>query len=241
MKRYVCFTLMALSCAAHGEYEFDFGCKDMFKSVTVTPTNAMVKFNGPGWMVTPDSDVVIWGSAIRHSRDYAENDEALILTPDKRTDVFERHGSYSFNPVVYKDGLNGFRIMRIDEMRSFGRGVTSNSWYFALNDTPVEVGEDDVEMIMVKGREWKTFERGTKEPLPAPEPVQPPSAEPPPEPPAVTPTEPAPVTAMQDGPPAAIAEDAPSGEESKANYLWLYIAIALGLLAALYFLRKKRK
>ena len=75
-------------------------------------------------------------------------------------------------------------------------------------------------------------------------PPQPAVQEKPPEPPAVIPPEPAvaQTPVIEDEPPADVAEDEPSEEPSKANYLWLYIAIALCALVAIpYFLRRKKR
>ena len=62
----------------------------------------------------------------------------------------EMGGTFVFTPVSFTNQLVGFRINHyvtlntnrfwIDDYRS-----STNTWYVALSDTPVEVGEEDVE------------------------------------------------------------------------------------------------
>jgi hypothetical protein len=202
----------------------------------------MVKFIGQGYTVLPDADAKLFGSAVRHSEDYAENDESLILTHDKRTGIYEHHSAYDFNPVVFKGGLNGFRITKIVDLRSFRdpRGVFSTNWHFALGDTPVEVGEDDVEMIMGAGKAWKKFEKPKPAAAPAPAEADPPESAPPPvaEPlPTVT-NEPPPVTADEGSatPPRDTQHTA-----ARDVTLPLFLAILLVFCAVLYYVWRKTK
>jgi len=81
--------------------------------------------------------------------------DALTLTPDKEATVVQhRQGGLFVTPVSFKDKGMGFRIKD-----SFAHMADErlNIAYVALSDTPTEVSEKDVAMIMKKG-EWKTAE-----------------------------------------------------------------------------------
>ena len=207
-----------------------------FDSVTVSSTNLTLKFL-PDWrmLVRQKGDVV--------SR-LPEFGETISLIPDVETRLSDgHHVFFTFIPVEYRQKQRGFKFLHVFNAYSFGRGITTNNiGYIALSDTPVEVGEDDVEMILVNG-EWKAYEKsrpapkeeGASAPPPPPEPVPPPAREQPPEPTVGTPPQPAPADA-----PASVAENEQSGEKSNASPLWLYALIPLFLLAIFYFLRRKK-
>jgi hypothetical protein len=245
-KLIVLVAMLSVDCVQGTDAIEYFKNQQWFNLVSVTPTNVTLKFHSSG------GGLWISGSDFRKCR-LLEYDEVFSLPQGQETLLTDRrHFALYITPVSFTDERTGFRVLEEFNLNSFGQGVTTNTMYLVLGDTPTPAGEDDVDMILVAKRdsdgyptnegEWKKFERGAKEPPPVPRPVQPPVQEEAPKPPAVTPTEPAVEQApvIEDGPPAAIVEDGqPSEEPSKANYLWLYVLIPLGLLAALYFLRRK--
>ena len=91
--------------------------------------------------------------------EYNENNEYLILSPERETVVggtFEP--SIYFIPILFKDQRKGFRI--VDELHRHNHGITNTIMYVALGDTLTVMEEDDVEMIMERGK-WKTVEEAT--------------------------------------------------------------------------------
>jgi len=221
--------------------------KHHIDSVLVTSTNLSVKFSPTAnFIVVPDGQ----NNLRRHSSEYIEHDEALILTPDKETYLYghydEQYGSFLIIPIILRNQQKGFSFivgMRDASFQSgFGR---SNIAYVVLNDVPVEVDENDVEMIMVGG-EWKPWEeiRPFFVPMPAPktlsatenmekgeQSITVPEAEP----------ELSPVIASK------VEQSNPTPEQngtqsSPTNYLWLYVIIAFGILAigGILYLRRKK-
>jgi len=174
----------------------------------------------------------------RGTTEYAENNEALILTSDQGANISDGyHSSLIFTPVSFKDKRKGFRIINQAILIPFGGGVKHWFGYIALSDTPVEVGEDDVEMIL-EGGEWVKFE-GNKDwetALTWAPPVEE-KGEAQETPPIIE----DPVTVTQDETPANVAENESSEGKSKATTFWLYAIIPLCLLAGLWVVRKKRK
>ena len=243
-------TVLAVVLSASGIFGMDgmewLGNGTWFDVVSASPTNLTLKFKGRFGIHQND----VW----RRTAEYIENDEMFILTPDQRTRFVSRHASITLDPVSFRGQHKGFRITdRHNPPISHWHLARTNFFYVALSDTPVQVGEDDVEMIMENG-EWKTYEKPQSAPkeeggaqvyLPSPEPVQSIAAETPPEPPAVPTPEPveAQVPVLEDGAPdIADGEDGQSEEKSKTNNLWLYALIPLVLsAAALYFIRRRHK
>ena len=85
---------------------------------------------------------------------YTENNEYLVLSPDKETVVSAAFGpSIYFFPVLFKDQRKGFRI--IEQFVRFS--ITNTIMYVALGNVLMAMEEEDVEMIMEMG-EWKTLE-----------------------------------------------------------------------------------
>jgi len=223
-----CCIVLALMCVAggtQGAYEFDFKEEQPPFTITVTATNLTIGSVGMNWMVMPDIDDPLRDLAIRRLQSYAENNEALVLTPTKRARLYQRGGGYTFTPVTFRDNLAGFRIRGIFGGSSlqgdeFVRTAHTNTMYLALSDTPVEVGEEDVEMIMEAG-EWVKYGKpqpGTEKGATA-SPVKK----------GVTVSSPS-------------SDDGQGNAQSKPNNLWLYVAISLCFICAiLYFLRRKLK
>ena len=58
---------------------------------------------------------------------------------------------------------------------------------------------------------------------------------------ALQPAPEAPVDSMQGAPPVDVTEDVQDEAKNKASPFWLYTVVALGLLAVLYFLRRKKR
>ena len=220
-------------------------------------TEAVSRMNGLELiLMSPrvDSVSVTQTSMIITFRNIIEKRDALILTPDKEASIAEHHGGLFFAPVLFKNKGQGFQIRDSFTHMAFER---RNVAYIALNDKPTEVSEKDVEMIMKNG-EWKTAEeyyaivehanrlqdlrlkyndkRREAEELFQGEELTNRLSELEQE----TKLE---KDKIESGVPSgeSTATSEPSEAKSKANRLWLYALIPLGLLAILCFLRKKRK
>ena len=125
------------------------------ESVTVTSDGLSIRFKNPWFFIFLDWDKA--DNEFRSSADYIRNNEPLILTPDnKEVCLGQQHTRIHFTPVSYRNGLKGFRITDIFYGAPYGLR-TNNVLYVTLSDTPIEVGENDVETIKDKG-EWKTYE-----------------------------------------------------------------------------------
>ena len=105
-------------------------------SITFTPTNVAIHFVGRGFIGTAD---------------YTGKKEPMILTPDKETTFYNRVVSFTFAPITLKNQQKGFRIVQTMSPHGFYPG-RKDTVYIALGDTPVEVGEDDLEMIWKNGK-----------------------------------------------------------------------------------------
>ena len=117
--------------------------KEGFASVTVTPTNITLS--------SARSPVLIRQKGIDRWLGYGED---VILTPDCETTLTDmRHVALTFKPASFKNKEKG--VWLVAKVYSLGKGFTTINMHLALSDTPIKVGEDDVEMIMENG-EWKT-------------------------------------------------------------------------------------
>jgi len=236
MKHVIYVVGVLLTCNAQGMGGLEYlETSSVFESVSFTPTNLTLKFNP---LVRLN---VFHGKERRRTSEYVANNEALILTPEQVTALTDlRHGWTEFTPVSFMNQQKGFRILKVINAVSFGGEVTTNVHaYVALGDTPVELGEDNVEMIMESYRhhpetgdyfaEWKKYEK--LQPVPKAENgVQdtPSSRE-------------KTVTVTSDETPITVTADEQSEEKSKATTLWLYALIPLCLLAVLWVVKRKRK
>jgi len=222
MKYIICVAALFACCAQGMDGIESLEKRKLFESIIVTPTNLTIRFSeeGQGHRVSyPDHRISI---PSRGTHDYVKKNEALVLTPDKRVNIFEFHGCFAFTPVTFKNQGKGFRIMETFDARSLRGGLMTNSIaYVALSDTPVQVGEDDVEMILENG-EWVKFKREVEAQ------DTPPSRK-------------KNVTVTNDETPVNVAEDEPSEEKNKTNMFWLCVVIFHCLLAILWLARKKRK
>jgi len=191
---------------------------DLFESVSVTQTNLSLMFAPP----PPLRSAVRQGDGgFRDISEYITNGKAWVLTPDQTARIsFMDHAFLDFTPVSFKNQQKGFKILKTSYWFP-GPTVTNAIAYLALSDTPVEVGEDDVEMIMEKG-EWVKYGK----PQPETEKSK-----------TTSPVKRGEATAFLS------SHDREQGNApSKPNSLWLYVAISLCLLSAtLYFLRRKLK
>ena len=84
----------------------------------------------------------------RNSSEYINNDELLMITPDRETRLMGRHAQIILVPVTFQNQHKGFQIMQIFH---WGFSTTNTVLYFALSETPMEVGEEDVEMMWKNG------------------------------------------------------------------------------------------
>jgi len=231
---YAVCTAIALAGNLRGAYEFEVQ-KGEDISLSVTSTNLMIKFNAVGWGILPDADAEYPEFELRGSREYKENDKPLILTPDKRTEFYTREGrAYRFAPIAFLNKQKGFRIAYTTGSLTLQNGevvysATTNIMYVALSDSPVQVGEEDVEMIMGEGREWTAHGKPRSVPSEEAAPQEtPPNPDEPPPPP-------------ESEPPPDGAEDAQPEAQTEARTLWPYALIPPAFLAALWVVRRKRK
>ena len=156
MRKMCLIAIALLACDIRGEYEIEWFKRypKVIDSVTVTSTNLSVRFKEPWFFVMKDEDK----PGYIHSADYIKNNMDLVLTPDdKEVSLGQQHTRIDFTPVSYKNQLNGFKITHILYGAPYGGIKTNHIFYVTLSDTPIEVGENDVETIKDKG-EWKTYE-----------------------------------------------------------------------------------
>ena len=117
--------------------------KGNFASVTVTSTGLTLS------SVRPLIRVLQKGIDLN----LGDNDE-IVLTPDFETVLTDRrHVELILKPALFKNKKKGFWL--VTEIRALERGLITTNMHLVLSDTPMKVGEDDVEMVMEKG-EWKT-------------------------------------------------------------------------------------
>jgi len=142
MKGLIVLTAVSLASGVWGREGIEV-LKEGFASVTVTPTNiTLSSAYAPVWIRQKDIDR------------WLGDDEDVILTPDCETTLTDmRHVALIFKPASFKNKKKGFWL--VAEVRSLGKGLTTINMHLVLSDTPMKVGEDDVEMIMENG-EWKT-------------------------------------------------------------------------------------
>ncbi|MCL2623313.1 MAG: hypothetical protein FWD31_06565 [Planctomycetaceae bacterium] len=124
---------------------------DWFSAASVNSTNIVIKYppSGSGFLVSYDRcDYTI------NSYLYSPDDnEDYLVTTNRITQL--SNGwigvSYEFTPVSFTNKITGFKIVHRwtgDPPWDYvlnGPNVLSNVFYVALSDTPVEVGEGDVE------------------------------------------------------------------------------------------------
>jgi len=222
--------------------------------VTVTPTNLSLKFKtvlgdiriiqDDSWRKYDDAlktnaSAVPW----RLTSEFIQNDEPLILPPEQETRMSRADSGLVLilTPVFFKNQQNGFKITSIRFDSRIGRRMNDHG-YIALSDTPVQMGDEDVKMIMDKER-WERFEPPAKPEVKGGAMVSPPSREAVQPVPQATPSEPPAVTPSASPPeemPDDVAEDEPSEEKNKASNFWLYVIISFCALSVIfYFLRRK--
>ena len=125
-----------------------------FVSAYVNSTNLIVKYPTSHLKLMAYYDR--WDPIIK-STDYSpKNDEEFIITTNKITKLADGYVevSYRFTPVVFTNKMVGFRInhtwLKDYTVREFEQRYSTNVFYVALSDTPVEVGEEDVERELLK-------------------------------------------------------------------------------------------
>jgi len=135
-----------------------------FGDVSVTSTSLVLKIKDDSMIIVQDDsyrkycEAVLtnaWAKPWRQAAEFVENDKALLLTPDQETHFMGHGGTLFLSPVSYKNKQQGFRVLEKFYNHRGKDWVTFNTAYLALSDTPMEVGEDDVEMVMDKGK-WVT-------------------------------------------------------------------------------------
>ena len=166
MKYFITLILLAHNVRAEWVVEWFKRYARSIDVITVTSTNLSVRFKEAWFFVASDKRAE--DGRRLHSGDYIKNNEALVLTPDSNeVCLFSHHTQIRFTPVSYKGQREGFQIAEVADHRSFGSALfTSKVTYVALSDTPMEMSEEDVEMIKVckrdsegnfYGGEWKAY------------------------------------------------------------------------------------
>jgi len=151
MRKKCCFCFIALSLVSNVTGKDDVsqlsGVKRLLsysfiESVSVTSTNMIIR-------TTSSEDIA-------HRWEIEPNAE-IILTPNKETVfVTALGGSVTVSPVSFWDKRKGFRVKNNNPSPvMYNERRIIHTDYIALSDTPMEVGEDDVEMVMDKGK-WVT-------------------------------------------------------------------------------------
>ena len=211
-----------------------FDPKGWYASVSVTSTNLVLEFP-----LDKARLLVVQKRGGARESHVSEHGEKLTLTPNCETVLTDGHHVAKYLiPVEYKNKLRGFKIIDEFDARSFGRDVMTNSIiYVALSDTPIEVGEEDVEAVIEWARrkdgswygEWKPYvpshPTAEKDDVATPEEI-----------PSVI--EPTPSTI----PPSHEELPPVTATETKSFNLWLYLGIgtlAFLLGGILWFVRKK--
>ena len=121
-------------------------------SVSVTSTNMTVKFRS-----LPARN---FGVRFLRTQEYRklESNEELVLTPDQEVRFGSNDGRIVLKPVSFKGQRKGFRVVNMPVGSSaYDVDPTSVITYIVLSDTPMELGEDEVEMVMDNG-EWVKVE-----------------------------------------------------------------------------------
>ena len=116
-------------------------------SASVTSTNIVVKF-----LPNQDSFSVKQNDMRRRVLEYTENNEALQIAPDLETWFISRNSQVVFKPISFKNQYKGFRVIKMFVGDS-AHGDVPVITYIVLSDSPVEMGEEDVDMVMDNG-EW---------------------------------------------------------------------------------------
>ena len=192
-------------------------------SVSVTSTELTIMFKRGGFRVEHNG-------TSRSTAEYAEANEPLILTPDQGASISDGyHSSLIFTPVSFQDKRKGFRVICQANLLSVGDGLKHWFGYVALSDTPVEVGEDDVEMIL-EGGEWIPFEGNTIWQ----------------DRPGWKNRNEAETSEAQETPPIIEDPETATQDEGRAtasapSRLWLYVVIALCTLSAVLWLARKKR
>ena len=199
-----------------------------FNSTAITPTNITLTFHSYG------NAFCIWKDDDDRNGRWLQYDEEFVLSPGQRYTLSDcRHVRMFFTPVVLKNQRNGFQIVyQVDNRRDHDRYVTEYKGYVALSDTPVPVGEEDVEMIMENG-EWKKFEREAPASPPSHETPKPDNAET--ETPVETIVEQTRIIEDEPSPPPPVIASVPAKQPSPEpeqevpppSRLWLYIILPL--------------
>ena len=239
IKHCIIIFLIVLTNSVHGMNEAVAYHFPWSSFVSATPTNLVLKFHSYGsraWLIGQDIDRLL------------EYDEEFMLFSNQEMKLTDgRHIRIIFTPASFQNQLNGFRVMaKYDDRR--GGWPTVYLAYIALSDTPIEMSEEDVLMIMENG-EWVEVKAEEKEntiqeqpPAPTIEALA--EAEIPPE----VVLEPLPIAEEPATEEIALQNESEenllSAEETlptSSNRFWLYgIALLLILLATPYFVRKKK-
>jgi len=75
--------------------------------------------------------------------------EELVLPLDKKTNFNRELNRTLFTPVMFKGGQKGFKISAEANFDFIRCGTLTNVLYVALGDTPVQVGEEDIDKFIM--------------------------------------------------------------------------------------------
>ena len=141
-KSYIALTALLLANSMLGMDGIEFlKNHPWFDVVTVTSTNLMISMSRKG------SKPINW-SEEEYKRIYSLE---RVLTPEEESSVGWGDIRIAFKPVSFKNQYKGFRVtwMPMGIAAEYSKPIIT---YITLSDTPIELGEDDVEMVMDNGK-----------------------------------------------------------------------------------------
>jgi len=143
--------LFASVLLATNDWVYNLTNEGWIASAYVNSTNLIVKNKSSGGILMASYDR--WNNDVNSSPSTPGYGGEFIISTNRITDLFNGWVgvSYEFTPVSYTNQMVGFKIIHRwtgDPPWDYvlnGPNILSNVFYVALSDTPVEVGEADVE------------------------------------------------------------------------------------------------
>jgi len=153
MKKYYIIVLMLfvieVTASTNENWIVAFTNNQWAVSVTLTTSNLVLRT--PADYASFVAAFDRWDYGINSYTYIPKLNEDFVITTNRVTELFRghSHARYNFTPVSFTNNLTGFKIVyaRIEGMQlyvSLGK-YFEDTYYIALSDTPVEVGEADVE------------------------------------------------------------------------------------------------
>ena len=132
-KLFLSFIFLTLASVTQGMDAFEFLRQyKLFDSISVSPENMVLKINSHvrEWNLEPNTE--------------------LVITHENETVIGSRNVSLYFTPVIFKSQQKGLKICeKIYGGRDHGKKIIA---YTTLSDEPMEMSEEDVEIIWKNGK-----------------------------------------------------------------------------------------